>query len=170
VRPYKLPNQLNEKPLAAGSFRPEKRGADRDTIGESAMSLTAETPTPVKDALENARVAAQDLHRALSDAAAKRGGAIKADLEAVPLKVKAIAASITASLDAQNAAAKNSLGEAVSYLEATGTHAADALKTSGHAALASIQHAVSDARASVQKISEAVAEKRSPASAMPIKK
>jgi hypothetical protein len=134
------------------------------------MSLTAETPTRVKDALDNARVAAQDLHRALSDAAAQRGGAIKADLETVPPKVKAIAASIAASLDAQSAAAKNSLGEAVTYLEATGTHVTDALKNSGAAALTSIQQAVADARASVQKISEAVAEKRSPASTMPIKK
>ena len=134
------------------------------------MSHTVESPTGVKDALDNARVAAQDLHRALSDAAAKRGGAIKADLEAVPPKVKAIAASIRASLDAQSAAAKNSLGDAVTYLEATGTHVADALKSSGDAALTSIQHAVADARASVQKISEAVAEKRSPASTMHIKK
>ena len=134
------------------------------------MSHTAESPTRVKDALDNARVAAQDLHRALSDAAGKSGGAVRADLEAVPPKVKAIAASIAASLDAQNAAAKTSLGEAATYLEATGAHIADALNSSGHAALTSIQHAVADARASVQKISEAVAEKRSPASATHITK
>ena len=134
------------------------------------MSHTAESPTRVKDALDNARVAAQDLHRALSDAAGKSGGAVRADLEAVPPKVRAIAASIAASLDAQNAAAKTSLGEAATYLEATGAHVADALKSSGHAALTSIQHAVADARASVQKISEAVAEKRSPASATHITK
>ena len=139
--------------------------------GKRTTSATAEahakTAAPngkVKDALDNVRAAAQELHGALSDAATKRGGAIKADLEDIPFKAKAVADSIKGSLAAQNAATKKSLGEAVTYLEATGTLVTAALKSSGHAAESSIQRAMVDARNSVQKISEAVAEKRSAAS------
>jgi hypothetical protein len=146
-------------------------------IGELTMSATAHAHsttaaphTRVKDALDHARAAAQELHGALSDAAAKRGGAIKADLEAIPLKARAIADSLKASLDAQNAATKKSLREAVTYLEATATHAADALKSSGHAAETSVQQAIADARASAQKISEGVAAKRSASSTLTLKK
>ena len=64
-----------------------------------AHSTTAAPHTRVKDALDHARAAAQELHGALSDAAAKRGGAIKADLEAIPHKARAIADSLKASLD-----------------------------------------------------------------------
>jgi hypothetical protein len=51
----------------------------------------------------------------------KRGGAIKADLEVIPAKARAIVESLGHSLVVQNAAAKKSLGEAVTYLEATGS-------------------------------------------------
>ncbi len=39
--------------------------------------------TKVKDALDHIRESAQELHGAISDATAKRGGALKADIEAV---------------------------------------------------------------------------------------
>jgi hypothetical protein len=38
--------------------------------------------TNVKDALDKVRASTQELHRAISDTVAKRGGATKADLEA----------------------------------------------------------------------------------------
>jgi hypothetical protein len=40
--------------------------------------------TQIKDAVDQVRSAAQQRHQAISDAAAKRGGAVKADLQAVP--------------------------------------------------------------------------------------
>jgi hypothetical protein len=129
-----------------------------------AESTTAAPHARVKDALDHTRTAAQELHGALSDAAAKRGGAIKSDIEAIPLKAKAIADSLRSSLGAQSAATKRSLSEAMTYLEATGTHATEAIKSSGQTAERSIQQAITDARASVQKISEAVAAKRSASS------
>ena len=61
--------------------------------------------TKVKDAVDKARAAAQELHRAISDAAAKQGGAVKADLEAVPQKARAAIESIKGSAAAQNEAA-----------------------------------------------------------------
>ena len=116
--------------------------------------------TQVKDAVDQARTAAQELHKAISDAAAKRGGAAKADLEAVPLKAKAAIDSIKGSVAAQNEVAKKRLGEAVTYLEATRKHAAEGAKASGREFQTSVRQTISDARAAVQKVSEAVAAKR----------
>jgi len=133
------------------------------------MSKTAEAhpivrELKVRDALDHARAVAQELHGALTDAVAKRGGVIKGDLESVTHDTKVIADSIRSSLGAQNAATKRYIEEAVTHLEATAAHATEALKSSGRAAETSIQQAISTARAAVQKISEAVAAKRSAAS------
>ena len=114
--------------------------------------------------LDQVRAAAQQLHGAISDAAAKRGNAIKADLEAVGQKAKAVTESVKASVNAQNEATKKYLKSAVTDLEAVQRHAAEALKNSGHAFEVSMRQTLADARASVQKVSEAVAAKRSAAS------
>jgi hypothetical protein len=111
--------------------------------------------------LDQIRAAAQKLHAEISDAAAKRGGAIKADLEAVGQKAKSVTASVKATIGAQNEATKKRLQEAVADLEAMQKHTADALKNSGQAFQASVRQTLADARASVQKVSEAVAAKRS---------
>jgi hypothetical protein len=126
--------------------------------------------TQVKDAVDKARAAAQELHKAISDAAAKRGGAAKADLQAVPQKAKAAIDSIKSSMGNQNAAAKKQLSEAVTYLEATGKHAAEGVKTSGKEFQTSVRQTIADARAAVQKVSEAVAAKRTADSTQPAKK
>jgi hypothetical protein len=135
------------------------------------MALTAEAHSKpavsdgrVKDALDHARAAAQELHGALTDPAAKRGAAINADLEAIAVLARSLAESMRYLLGAETAATRRFLSEALAYLEATETHAADALTNTGHAAESSIHRAISEARACVQKISEAVAEKRSAAS------
>ena len=117
--------------------------------------------TNVKDALDNVRTATQGLHAAISDVAAKRGGATKADLESFAQKAKAIAASAKSSLAAQQDATKKLLAEAVTHLEETQKHAAEGIKSSGQAFQDSIKKTLADARASAQKVSEAVAAKRS---------
>ena len=96
----------------------------------------------------------------ISDAAAKRGGAVKADLQAVPPMAKAAVDSIKGSMAAQNDAAKTRLAEAVTYLEATGTHAADGVKSTGKEFQTAVRQTISDARAAALKVSEAVAAKR----------
>jgi len=111
--------------------------------------------------LDHVRTAAQDLHRALSDAAAKRGGAVKADLEAVGQKAKAVTESVKATISVQNEATKKHLKEALTDFEALQKHTAEALKNSGQAFQASIRQTLADARASAQSVSEAVAAKRS---------
>jgi hypothetical protein len=116
--------------------------------------------TKAKDAVDKARAAAQELHKAISDAAAKRGGAAKADLEAVQQKAKAAIDSIKSSMANQNEAAKKQLSEAVTYLEATGKHAGEAVKNSGKDFQIAVRQTIADARAAVQKVSEAVAAKR----------
>jgi len=119
--------------------------------------------THVKDAVDHARAAAQELHKAISDAAAKRGGAAKADLEAVPMKAKAAIDSIKSSVATQNAAAKQHLTDAVAFLEATRTHATEGVKTSGKEFQTAVRQTIADARAAVQQVSEAVAAKRTSA-------
>ena len=114
-----------------------------------------------KDALDNVRAAAQELHGAISDAAAKRGGAAKADLEAVSQKAKAATEFVKAAIGAQQQATKKHLEEAVTHLDAMQKHAAEGLKSSGQVFDTSIRKAVADARASVQKVSEAIAAARS---------
>jgi len=114
----------------------------------------------VKDALSHVRAAAQELHGAISDVAANRGGDIKAQLEAIPEMAKAVMESLKSSMSAQSEAAKKSLAEAVTFLEATQKHAAESAKSSGQAVQTALRQALADARASVDKISEAVAAKR----------
>ena len=125
---------------------------------------SAKTDPKIKDALDDVRASAQKLHGAISDAAAKRGGATKTDLEAFAQKAKSLTESVKGSMGTQRDAAKKHLGDAVTKLEATQKHVADGVKTSGQAFQTSVKKAVADARASVQKISEAVAAKRSAAS------
>jgi len=112
--------------------------------------------------LERIRGAAQALHGAISDAAAKRGDAIKADLTAVERKAKSITESVKATIGMQTeSTAQKRLKEAVANLEAVQKHAAEALQNSGQAFNTSIRQTVADARTSVQKLSEAVAAVRS---------
>jgi len=131
-------------------------------IGEHVMG---KMDTNVKDSLDHVRAATQELHGAISDAAAKRGGVMKADLEALAQKAKAATESAKGSISTQNDAAKKHLADAVTHLEATQKHVGDSLKSSGQAFQTSIQKALADARASAQKVSEAVAAKRSAISA-----
>jgi hypothetical protein len=117
--------------------------------------------TNVKDSLDHVRAATQELHGAISDAVAKRGGATKADLEAFVQKAKVAAESAKGSISTQHDAAKKHLADAVTHLEATQKHVSEGLKSSGQAFQNSIKQALADARASAQKVSEAVAAKRS---------
>ena len=121
--------------------------------------------TEVKDAVDQVRSATQQLHKAISDAAAKRGGAVAADLQAVPQMAKAAVDSIRGSMAAQNEAARKHLAEAVTYLEATGKHAADGVRSSGKAFQTAVRQTIADARAAAQKVSEAVAANRTAGSA-----
>jgi len=119
--------------------------------------------TQVKDAVDHVRASAQELYKAISDAAAKRGGAAKADLEAVPTKAKAAIDSIKGSMATQNAAAKKHLDDAVTSFEAMRKHAADGVKTTGKEFQTAVRQTITDARAAVQQVSEAVAAKRTAA-------
>jgi len=131
---------------------------------QAVRSAPSGADSKVKDALDHVREATQQLHGAISDAVAKRGGATKADLETFAQKAKAVTESAKGSLNAQNEAVKKHLTEAVGKLEATQKHVAEGLKSSGEAFQTSIKQALADARASAQKVSEAVAAKRSAAS------
>ena len=117
--------------------------------------------TSMNTDLDGIRAAAQELHGKISDAAAKSSGAVKADLEAAGQKAKSVTASIKASVSAQNQAAQTDLKAAVAYLEEVQKHASEGLKNTGPAFQAAVRQTLADARASVQKVSEAVAATRS---------
>lgn len=85
---------------------------------------------------------------------------MKADLQAIPQKAKAVMASIKESLGVQSEATKKHLAEAFTFLEATEKHIAEGLKTTGRAFETSVRQAVANAHAATQKVSEAVAAKR----------
>jgi len=142
-------------------FRRQRRRNRRRKASPTGGLVMEKTEDKVKDALGHIRAAAQDLHGAISDATAKRGGAIKADFETVSQKAKAVAESIKGCAGVQDEAAKKRLAEAVTHLEATQKDAAEALKSSGQAFQNAVRQTLADARASVQKVSEAVAAVRS---------
>jgi len=115
----------------------------------------------IDDALGHIRAAAQELHGAISDAAAKRGGAVKADVQAASSMAKALTDSVKDAIDGQNEATKKHLAEAVTHLEAAQKHATESLKSSDQAFHSSVRQSLTNARAAVQKVSEAIATARS---------
>jgi hypothetical protein len=105
-----------------------------------------------------------------SDYSERVGRAGKADLQAVPEMAKAAVDSIKGSMAAQNEAARKRLAEAVTYLEATGKHAADGVRSSGKEFQTAVRQTIADARAAVQKVSEVVAANRTAGSAQSARK
>ena len=101
--------------------------------------MSTGTDTKVKDALDRVRASMQELHAAISDAAAKQGAATKADLEAFAQKAKTAAEFVKRSMDAQNETAKKHLKEAVTHLEAAQKHVNEGLKSTGQAMQTSIR-------------------------------
>ena len=137
---------------------------------EQVMEKTA---AAVRDALGHARVATQELHQAISGILAKGARATKAEVEGVIQKAKAAADSaMRARQEVHQEAIKKQLSEAIDKLQAAEKHATESLRNSGEAFHASLGKALADARASVQKISEAVAARRSEQAAKraPVKK
>jgi len=126
-----------------------------------ATAANSPTDTGVKDALDHLRVATQDLHKAVADAVAKRGGATKADLEAFAQKAKAATESAKKTIATQHDAAKAHVTQAISQLETLQKHIDGALKTSGEAFQTGVRQIAADARATTQKVSEAIAAARS---------
>jgi 4-hydroxy-3-methylbut-2-en-1-yl diphosphate synthase IspG/GcpE len=115
----------------------------------------------IKTALGHVRASAQELHAAISDAAARQGGAVKSDVEAAAHKAKALGDAIKASLGDQNEEAKRHLQVAMTALEAVQRHTGAALKDTGQAFEDSVRQSVGEARACAQEVSVALAEMRS---------
>jgi hypothetical protein len=118
------------------------------------------TVTKATDPLSKARAAAQALHATLSDAASRRGGAAKAELEAVQAKTRTLIDSLKTSVSTQEEAARKHINEAMVNLESAGKHAVEGAKSFGDAFQGSVRKALAEARASAQNISEALAEER----------
>jgi hypothetical protein len=128
------------------------------------MTQIQKTPEKQKskrdDSLDRVRASAQELHRAITDATAKCGDAMKETMESILPKAKAVTGSVKELLALESGEVKKHLAEAVSHLEAMQKHVAESLKTKGNELQASVRHAVLDAHAAVQKVSDALAAKR----------
>jgi hypothetical protein len=83
------------------------------------------------DPLSEARAAAQDLHATLSDAASRRGGVAKAELEAVQAKTRTLIDSLKTSVSTQEKAARKHMNEAMVNLESARKHAVEGAKSFG---------------------------------------
>jgi hypothetical protein len=115
----------------------------------------------IKVALAHVRASAQELHAALSDAAAKQGGALTADIVAAASQAKALGESIKASLGDQSEEAIRHLKVAMTSLGAVQRHTGAALKLSGQAFEDAVRQSVGEARACALEVSVALAEMRS---------
>jgi hypothetical protein len=83
------------------------------------VSAKPGTETKFKGASDHLRSAAQELHKAISDAAAKRSGATKADIAALIEKAETVAKMARASIQAEQGIEARHLSDAVTHLEAT---------------------------------------------------
>jgi len=116
--------------------------------------------TKSNEALERVRAAAQELHLALGDAAAKGDEAVRADLQDLPQKAKALVDSLQRSRDEEGGdTASLQLDEAVRFLEEMQRHGNESLAATGAALRTGLRQTMSDARDAVQKIGEALATK-----------
>jgi hypothetical protein len=122
---------------------------------------TPRTTADHTDSFDRIRAAAQELHGAISDAAAKHGQAVKDHLEAIPRRAAALVESVKAVVDVRTEITKKHLDELAQDLEATEQHVAESLKSNGQAFHTALRQALADSRSAVTKISEIVAARRS---------
>jgi hypothetical protein len=128
------------------------------------QSTTAESPRTDRtstSSLDGIRVATQDLHSAISDAAVKHHQASLDKLLKVVPQPAAIIAAVRAVIGAQTEVARKHLTEVVALLEGTEAQIAVSLKTTGQEFHTAIRQALADSRSAVQKVSEVVAATRS---------
>jgi hypothetical protein len=121
---------------------------------------TPRTDAASSDSFDRIRAAAQELHGAISDAAAKHGQAVKDHLEAIPRRATALTESVKAAVDVRTEITKKHLNELIQDLEATELHVAESLKSNGQAFHTALRQALTDSRNAVTKISEIVAARR----------
>jgi hypothetical protein len=113
------------------------------------------------ESFDRIRAAAQELHGAISDAAAKHGQTVKDHLESIPRKAASLVASVKAVVDVRTDITKKHLGELVQDLEATEQHVAESLKSDGQAFHTALRQALDNSRSAVRKITDIVAARRS---------
>lgn len=117
------------------------------------------------EALQDVRVATQELHQAISQTLSRRASATRDDVQRVVDKGKQATQSARTAMGARHDAAQEAvnqrLSEALGKIESANKRAAEGLGNTGEALHASLNKALVDARASAQSVSEAIAAKRS---------
>ena len=139
---------------------------------EQVMERASQKPeVTVKDALDNVRLAAQQLHGAIIAALGKQMGATSTDIEALARRAKDSAAMARSAAreryEAAEAEIRKRLSEAADKLDAAGRETTASVQKSGRELRDSLMQALAQARASAADISNAVAAKRSEIAARP---
>lgn len=129
--------------------------------------LAREPQASMRDDLDHVRKATQDLHQAIAGVLAKRAAATRADAEELVRQAKESAelakSAIRSHYDAAEPQIRQHLEEAVETLDAAQKQAWESAQRSGEEFRDFLTKALAEARASAQKISEAIAAKRSAA-------
>lgn len=119
----------------------------------------------VKDALEQARGAAQDLHKKIDESTGKSQAELRADLQNVAAQARELGNSLKAIAEGQKADAKQHVEHAASSFEDAAKHAETAASATGGDIKRAAQATLSRTRDAAESLSEAVAAKRSTAKA-----
>jgi ElaB/YqjD/DUF883 family membrane-anchored ribosome-binding protein len=137
----------------AGNIRKEEVMTDKPIIGKGAKA---------RDALDDARAKAQDLHSAIMRALSSGAEASKSEVQSLAKKAQESAdlAKTAMTLGYRAGEIRQQLQQAVDRLEDVRNSALESVKSSGAEFRESLTKALAEARTSVQHISEAVAAKR----------
>ena len=114
----------------------------------------------IKETLDQARSAAQNLHKQIDATTAKDHAAIRADVQNSADKAKQLAASLKTIVDGQRADAKQHIKDAASQLEDAAKHAGELAKASDAQLKEHNKAMLGKVRDAAESLSQAVASER----------
>lgn len=115
----------------------------------------------MKDALDEARAHAQELHKKIDEAGAKNQAAIRAEMQEAQGQVGKLLTELKAAGQGQRDETKRHVTEAITLLEDAGNRARDAASSGEERIKENNRAVLSKVRAATQQLSEAVASRRS---------
>jgi ABC-type transporter Mla subunit MlaD len=119
----------------------------------------------VKDALDQARSEAQDLHKKIEAGRAKDHAALKAEVQDSANKAQQLAASLKSVIDGQRDDAKQHVKDAAAHLDDAAKHARDLASANDAQLKAANQAMLSKVRDAAENLSRAIASRRTTAAA-----
>jgi len=112
------------------------------------------------DAIEKARTDVQNLHKQLEASAAKNQAALRTDVQNAGMQAQKLADALRTAGEGQHAEAQRHLKDAAARLDEAAKHARDVAGAGETQLKETNQAMLSKARDAVQKLSEAIASRR----------